>query len=46
VAQKEAETQEWNYDQAFARAESFLKDTAAEHEVQPVRQVAYAGMRH
>ncbi len=46
VAQKEAEAQEWNYDQAFARAESFLKDTAVEREEQPVRQLAYAGMRH
>jgi hypothetical protein len=40
-AQKEAETQEWNYDAAFARLESLFEGTLEER---PVR--AYAGMRH
>jgi len=46
VAQKEAETQEWNYDQAFARLESFTDGAMEERAEQPVRRVAYAGMRH
>ncbi|HEV7519341.1 MAG TPA: hypothetical protein VGR07_23880 [Thermoanaerobaculia bacterium] len=41
VAQKEAETQEWNYAQAFARTESFLDGTAEER---PSKRAA--GMRH
>ena len=43
VAQKAAETQEWNYDRAFARAESFLDGTVEE---QPAPRAIYAGMRH
>ncbi|HEV7516588.1 MAG TPA: hypothetical protein VGR07_09840 [Thermoanaerobaculia bacterium] len=42
AAQKEAETQEWSYDQAFARLESFL-DGAVEE--QPAARAVYA-MRH
>ena len=45
AAQKEVEIQEWNYDQAFASAESFLQETT-EREEQPFRRVAYAGLRH
>jgi hypothetical protein len=43
TARKQAETQEWNYDQAFARAESFLDGTVEER---PTPRAIYAGMRH
>ena len=46
AAMKEVESQEWNYDQAFASLESLLNGTAAKQIETPVRRVAYGGMRH
>ena len=43
TAQKEAEIQEWNYDSAFDRAESFLDGVVEER---PAERAAYVGMRH
>jgi hypothetical protein len=45
AAKKEVESQQWSYDLAFANLEGLL-DGATERAEPPVRQVAYAGMRH
>ncbi len=48
AAKKEVETQEWTYDLAFGNLEHLLDGVAAEaaEREQPVRRVAYGGMRH
>ena len=46
AAKKEVEAQEWTYELAFANLERLLDGDALEHQEQPVRRVAYGGMRH